>query len=140
MAFNPATTNALTNLTLGGYLTGNIWVLHSRLRYFDPVARRSGLPADVSALVERLTPDEVTVTLVNINPVEPRAVTVQAGAYAEHQFVSASLAGQQVPVGDTSVAVRLDPGAGARLELRMKRYVNRPSLSQPWDRGWMPPN
>ncbi|MBI4473371.1 MAG: hypothetical protein HY646_11935, partial [Acidobacteria bacterium] len=35
MALNPATTHTLVNLMLGGYLTGNIWTLHSRFRYFD---------------------------------------------------------------------------------------------------------
>ena len=36
---NPAATDALTNLTLGGYFAnGRIWTLHSRFRYFDPVS------------------------------------------------------------------------------------------------------
>ena len=34
---NPAATDALTNLTMGGYFAnGRIWSLHSRFRYFDP--------------------------------------------------------------------------------------------------------
>src|SRR5688572_8709197 len=57
MGNNPATTGTLVNQMLGGYLTGNIWTLHSRLRYFDPIERRSGLPEDVAALVEKLTAD-----------------------------------------------------------------------------------
>jgi hypothetical protein len=36
MTFNPATTDSLSKLTLGAYLTGNIWTLHARVRYFDP--------------------------------------------------------------------------------------------------------
>ena len=44
MGLNPAVTDALTNLTMGAFLTGNIWSLHSRFRYFDPVRRRAGLP------------------------------------------------------------------------------------------------
>jgi hypothetical protein len=35
------------------------------------------------------------------------------------------------------VNVRLEPGCGARVEFRMKRYTNQPTLAQPWDRGWM---
>lgn len=84
---NPATTNALTNLTLGGYFSsGRIWVLHSRFRYFDPVKRRAGLPEDVGALVEKLGADSATLTLVNTNPIEAREVVVQAGGYGEHRF------------------------------------------------------
>ena len=62
------------------------YALHCRLRYFDPERRRAGLPEDVAALVERMTEDEVTVTLVNLDPVEARTVIVQGGAYAEHQI------------------------------------------------------
>ena len=70
----PATTDTLVQLTLGGYFAaGRIWVLHSRLRYFDPEKRRSGLPEGVAALVEKLTSDSVTVTLVNTNQLEPQS-------------------------------------------------------------------
>ncbi len=137
MSFNPARTDALVKLTLGGYLTGNIWTLHSRLRYFDPIRRRSGLPEDVGALVEKLSADAVTVTLVNVNPIDARTVLVQAGAYGEHQFLGAAWNGQTVALNDPFVRVRLEPGCGARLEFRMKRYANQPTLAQPWDRGWM---
>jgi hypothetical protein len=39
-------------------------------------------------------------------------------------------------VNSSSFAVRLSPGAGARLTVQMRRYVNRPTLAFPWDRGW----
>ena len=72
---NPAETDTLVNLTLGGYFSrGRIWVLHSRFRYFDPVARRAGLPPDVGALVEKLGADSATLTLVNLSPVVARTV------------------------------------------------------------------
>jgi hypothetical protein len=35
------------------------------------------------------------------------------------------------------VNVRLEAGSGARIEFRMRRYANQPTLAQPWDRGWM---
>jgi hypothetical protein len=83
---NPATTAALTNLTLGGYFaSGRVWTLHSRFRYFDPVNRRAGLPEDVSALVRKLGADSATLTLVNVNPIEARGV--QAGGYGEHRLM-----------------------------------------------------
>lgn len=132
MNFNPATTESLTNLMLGGYLTGNIWTLHARLRYFDPDRRRSGPPPDVTALVEKLDGGSATVVLVNINPVESRRLIMQAGAYAEHQFLSASINGKTAEINRPSVTVNLAPGAGARLTLAMKRYANQPTLAQPW--------
>ncbi len=135
MGYNPAAHDALVKLTLGGYLTGNIWTLHSRLRYFDPVARRAGLPADVGALVEKLAADSVTVTLVNTNAVEPRTVVVQAGAHAEHQILAVETGGQARPAGRSWLTVRLAPGCGARLVLGMRRYANPPTLLFPWDRG-----
>jgi hypothetical protein len=134
---SPAVTDALVNLTAGGYFSsGRIWTLHSRFRYFDPAARRAGLPLDVAALVEKLGPDSATLTLVNVNPIEPRTVAVQAGGYGEHQFESATVGGAATTIGAPVVNVRLEPGAGSRIEFRMARYKNRPTLAQPWDRGW----
>lgn len=137
MNFNPARTDALVNLTLGGYLTGNIWTLHSRLRYFDPARRRSGLPEDVAALVEKINGDTVTVTLLNIDAIDARTVAVQAGAYAEHQFQSVRWSAGSKRLDHPLVTVRLEPGCGARFEFRMARYRNQPTLAQPWDRDWM---
>jgi len=133
MGFNPAATDALSKLTLGSYLTGNIWTLHARVRYFDPVRRRSGLPDDVAALVEAFTADTVSVRLVNVSSVAAREVTVQAGAYGEHQILSATSGGKTVTVNGPALKIRLAPGAGDRLELRVKRYANEPTLRQPWD-------
>ena len=127
MLFNPGAHDALSNLTMGALLTGNIWSLHARLRYFDPVRRRSGLPEDVAALVEKITANSVTVSLVNLNPVEARDVIVQAGAYAEHEFTA--------PQNARWISVRLEPGSGDRLTFGMKRYAHQPTARQPWDQG-----
>jgi hypothetical protein len=140
MGLNPAATTALTNLTIGAYLTGNIWSLHSRFRYFDPERRRSGLPADVGALVEKMDSDSATVALVNINSVDPRTVVVQAGGYGEHRFDTVETGGTTLMIGGPLVVLRLEPGCGARLRFRMTRYVNPPTLAQPWDRGWFAKN
>jgi len=132
----PATTDNLVELTLGGSLAaGRIWVLHSRLRYFDPEKRRSGLPQDVAALVEKLTADAVAVTLVNTNQLEPRTLDVQAGGYGEHQFTAISANGKKTLLQSPVLTVRLAPGAGSKLTLSMNRYVNRPTLAQPWNRS-----
>jgi len=134
---NPPETDALANLTMGAYFSGGrIWALHSRFRYFDPVRRRAGLPEDVGALVEKLEADGATLTLVNVDPIEARTVIVQAGGYGEHRFDSVEVNGKTQTVSGPLLNVRLEPGAGARLRFRMARYVNPPTLAQPWDRGW----
>lgn len=136
MPYNPATVRTLTNLMLGGLHPGHRGsVLHCRLRYFDPVTRRAGLPEDVAALVEKLTADETVVTLVNISPTEPRTLIVQTGGYGEHQCVSVEVDGEETRVDDACFRVRLVPGCGAALKITMKRYANPPTLLQPWDRG-----
>ncbi len=135
LRITPARTDELVKLMLGGYFSrGRIWMLHSRVRYFDPVRRRAGIPPDVGALVEKLAADSVTLTLVNTNPVQPREVIVQAGAYAEHRFTRVEWNGRSVPVNATAFTVKLAPGCGARLRIGMQRYVNRPTLRFPWQR------
>ena len=54
MQFNPASAYALLELMNGGIDPGR-WTmpLHCRVRYFDPVRRRAGIPEDVAALVEK---------------------------------------------------------------------------------------
>ena len=130
---NPATIDALTRLTLGGFPTGRDGgPLMCRLRYFDPARRRAGLPEDVAALVDHLTASEVGVTLVNLHPVAERTVIVQGGAYAEHQFISATAGGITTEVNGPHLVVRLAPGSGERITLTMQRYANRPTLAFPW--------
>jgi hypothetical protein len=126
MGLNPAATDALSRLTLGAYLTGNIWSLHARVRYFDPQRRRAGLPPDVAALVEKFDATSTTLMLVNTNQVEPRTVRIQAGAYAEHQILEAN----SVPVNASDLNVLLAPGAGGRITLHVRRYANPPTLRQ----------
>ncbi len=133
---NPARTDELVKLTLGGFFAGRIWILHSRFRYFDPDRRRAGLPQEVGALVEKLAADSATLTLVNLNPVEPRTVIVQAGGYGEHQFDAVEFQGTRLSVGGPLLTVRLGPGCGGRIVFRMTRYRNLPTFAHPWDRGW----
>ncbi|MCY3707804.1 MAG: hypothetical protein OXG26_02840 [Caldilineaceae bacterium] len=132
---NPAVTENLNRLMLGGLPTGRTGgPLHCRLRYFDPDNRRAGIPADVAALVEKLTADAVTVTLINTGQMSSRRVTVQGGAYAEHQFESVTLNGETVEVEDNTFEVNIAPGCGARLEIATNRYANTPTLAFPWRR------
>ncbi|HVU88732.1 MAG TPA: hypothetical protein VHD36_15530 [Pirellulales bacterium] len=134
LPFSPAVTTALVNLTLGGLYPGHqATPLHARVRYFDPVGRRPGLPDGVSALVEKLSADGATLTLVNVDAVSPHSVIVQGGAYGEHQITGVSIDGKQRSVGGRSFVVHLAPGCGTQLALDVQRYANPPSLVQPWD-------
>ncbi len=131
---NPAVTENLTHLMLGGLPTGRMGAtLHCRLRYFDPAQQRPGLPADVAALVQKLAADETVVTLVNLSPVHERIVTVQGGAYGEHQIDRVTIDGNTTDVNAPFFTVRLAPGCGATLTLAMQRYVNQPTFALPWD-------
>jgi hypothetical protein len=133
-ALNPGTTiGPLIQLMLGGIPTGrDVHALHAYLRYFDPLRRRPGLPEQVGALVEHIAEGDVTLQLVNLDPVEEKAVSVQAGAYAEHRITRARVASADVPLNHSHVTVRLAPGAGARLILSLERYANQPTFAAPW--------
>ena len=142
---NPASVTALIQLTQGGlHIARPPWSptsphqggapLHCRLRYFDPETRRAGLPQDTAALVDHLGADRAAVTLINLNPVSTRTVTVQGGAYAEHRIDAAIVAGERREVRNSAFNVQLQPGCGARLELTMQRYANQPTLAFPWAR------
>jgi hypothetical protein len=132
MKFNPCSVEALLELTMGGVhpgVGGN--VLIASLRYFDPERRRAGLPDDVAALVEKLNADEATVTLVNVNQLQPRTVTIQGGAYGEHEITGVKVGGKESVVGSAAVRITLEPGAGSPLMLRLRRHANRPTLDFP---------
>jgi hypothetical protein len=134
LKFNPADAGTLVRLMLGGLPPGNTAAaLHSRLRYFDPARRRAGVPEDVGALVEEMTADSVTVTIVNLHQTAERRVVVQGGAYAEHRFTEAEVEGRKTALEGAHFTLRLGPGAGARLRLLMKRYANQPTLAFPWN-------
>jgi hypothetical protein len=110
-------------------------LISARLRYFDPTARRAGLPPDVGALVSRLSDDSTTVTFVNLSISEPRTFIVQGGAYAEHEIESVTMDGKQTDVGSTFFTVTLGPGCGGAMTIRMKRYAAEPTEKMPWARG-----
>lgn len=113
-------------------------LLHASVRYFDPDVGRPGLPADVAALVEAITPEGLTLSLVNTHPLDERTVLVQAGGYGEHRFVAvrdaAAPDGPPAPVDSPVLRVKLGPWAQARMELTMERYVNAPTYAYPWKR------
>ncbi|MFC1541926.1 hypothetical protein ACFL50_05710 [Candidatus Latescibacterota bacterium] len=141
MDFNPySPTLTLNRLMQGGYLTGMIWNLHCRVRYFDPVKKRAGIPDDVAALVTEMDDETVKVVLVNINQIEPCEVIVQTGGYGEHQCLQVETGDRMIPVDNRFFTVRLSPGAGAEFVIHNQRYANPPTLAFPWHNGNVPMN
>jgi len=133
---NPVHTEGLLQLTCGGpQIIYHGGLLHVRLRYFDLQASRPGLPPDIAALVESITPDGLTLTLVNTGSLQPRSLLMQAGAFGEHSFTSVTSLDEteraMQPVNDRHMQVNLAPGGVVRLRLGMKRYCNQPSYVQP---------
>lgn len=134
---NPVVLEGLVQTMLGApnhiYHGG---LLHASVRYFDPERRRPGLPPDVAALVERLTPGGIRLKLVNLNPARPREVLLQAGMFGEHRFGRARQVIHYPYQFDTIDAsrfkVRLAPGAVGQLEISLERFVNRPTYRFPW--------
>jgi hypothetical protein len=132
---NPATTDALVRAMFGALVPGREGgLLNARVRYFDPVRRRAGVPPDVAALVSAIDDRRTVVTLVNVGSTARRSVVVQAGGYAEHQFESVMVNGSSHPISASHLTVDLAPGAGATLDFVTKRYANQPTVAFPWNR------
>lgn len=130
---NPAEVWGLVQLMLGGLATRHVGVpWHCAVRYFDAERRRAGIPPSVASLVDHLSADEVGVQLVNLDPVHAKHLVLQSGAFAEHTIDSAAIDGERTEVGGNAMHVRLEPGAGARLLLRVRRFVNQPTVAFPW--------
>lgn len=114
MAYNPATVEALVRLTLSGLPPKHQGeVLQARVRYFDPIRRRPGLPEDVAALVESLEDESTSLVLVNLNQSEPRTLIVQGGAYGEHRCEQVSSEGRTFPIHRSQFLVSLAPARAA---------------------------
>jgi len=132
---NPAATDSMVQLMWGALVPGREGgLLNARFRYFDPVRKRAGVPEDVAALVSELSDTRATVTLVNLNPSQPRTVIVQGGGYGEHQLISVTGDGVTTAIGGPLLSVQLDPGSGQKLVFEMKRYANTPTILHPWQR------
>ncbi len=155
---NPVTTEALIQLTLGApQIIYNGGLLMCQVRYFDTQRQRPGLPEDVATLVEKIEIDHIIVQLVNLSVFEARDVLIQAGAFGEHQFISATYlqrtsdypglqgsAGYAAPelqtedhtitINDHLLRVQLPPATEIRLRLEVKRFFNTPSYRLPWER------
>ncbi|WP_163717758.1 hypothetical protein [Mangrovibacterium lignilyticum] len=130
---NPLKTGNLIRLTTGGNDPGIIGnTLHCQVRYFDPENKRAGLPDGIATLVEKVLPDGIQLTLINTSPSCERTVILQAGAYGEHQFTGIQYNDEYLELNQKQLTIHIAKHSGSQIKLKMKRYVNPPSLDQPW--------
>lgn len=146
---NPVTTEALLQLTTGTpQVLYNGGLLPTRLLYGDPELGRPGLPPDVAALVDSVSPGHTGVQLVNLSSVQTRQVVVQAGSLGEDRidevhftesagdhpgaptaYVSPVSAATTIStaVGGNRLHVVLPPGRTIHLDLRLTLRAFQPA-------------
>ncbi len=148
---NPITTETLVQLTLGApqmlYYGGS---LITNLFYFQADSNRPGLPDEVSALVEKVDDNGVTVHLVNLSASRTHTLIIQGGALGEHRIttitytvtdeeattmidsgankrpLNTTAVKQTITVGDVRVQLEMPALTQIRLDIGLKRYVNPP--------------
>jgi hypothetical protein len=134
---NPVITKGLVQTTMGTPQTVyNGGLLRATVRYFDSDLQRPGLPQDVSALVDGLQANQTKLHLVNLNPVQTRKIIIQSGAFGEHSFTEVSEGQNKISVNGTYFMIELPPASSIHLTIGMKRFVNKPSYSFPWDKNY----
>ena len=136
---NPVVCEALVQLTMGA--PQNIYhdgLLNVPVRYYDGAGKRPGLPEQVGALVEKISNEFIVLNLCNTNAQQEKEVIIQAGAFGEHEFLSAEILDENgeilksMPVDNKWLNIELASGSGVKLKLKTKRFANRPSYETPW--------
>jgi len=153
---NPVVTEALVQLAWGGpQVIYNGGLQQARVRYYDAVRRRPGLPPSVAALVSGIDPAATVVELVNLDPEQDRTVIVQAGAFAEHAIAAMRYTAcedgswlgslydyghgepevieRHADVGGPWLTVRLPASTRIRLVMRLALRSRKPSYATPFD-------
>ncbi len=137
LELNPVILEGLVQCMLGApnhiYHGG---LLHTSVRYFDPVNERPGIPKDVAALVKRITSQSITLELVNLHPTASRQVIVQGGMFGEHKIKRVrqviDYPYQFYTIDHPFFEVMLGPGAVGHLEIDIDRFANKPTYNFPW--------
>ena len=151
---NPVTTEALVQLTTGApQIIYNGGLLHCRVRYFDALRRRPGLPQDAAALVTAIRPGAMELHLVNTSASTERRLIIQAGGFGEHRFGTVRYAQRtsaypgpisngpapephsrpcSLKVDDRYLQVVLPPATELQLTLDMERHAGTPGYHTPW--------
>ncbi len=140
---NPVLMRAMTRVGLGA--PSNIYnggLVQAVVRYFDQDRARPGLPEHVAALVDSVESDRIGLQLVNTSPTETRTVLVQAGAFGQHSFGRVRYEEgdilQEMAVDGKYFSVELRPATSIRLDIGLRRFVNRPTYAFPWHQDGIP--
>ena len=110
-------------------------LLNTRVFHFDPAENKPGLPHNVAALVHKVSPDSVDISLVSTDVLETRTLIIQAGCFGEHSFTTATFGdGRTLAVDGKHLQVKLAPGAQVDINLGMVLHASTdPSYLRPWD-------
>ena len=140
---NPISMRAMTRVGLGA--PSNIYnggLVQAVVRYFDQDRARPGLPEHVAALVDSVESDRIGLQLANTSPTETRTVLVQAGAFGQHGYGRVRYEEgdilQKMAVDGKYFSVELRPATSIRLDIGLRRFVNRPTYAFPWHRDGIP--
>ncbi len=134
---NPIVIKALQQTTMGTpqtiYFGG---LLRATVRYYDADRQNPGLPDEVAALVEQIQKERITLYLVNLDPVHPKKLILQAGAFGEHRFTEVEYlkndAASTLSVDGKYLQISLPASTSIRLMIGLKRFANDPSYDFPW--------
>ncbi|MBI3428612.1 MAG: hypothetical protein HY050_00840, partial [Actinobacteria bacterium] len=144
--FNPVYFEGLAQMTMGAPMhISHGGLQHGKVRLFDGLKMRPGLPEDVAVIVDGLTATTISMQAVNVSKTHLRRLVIQAGAFGEHRFANVDVIKEsgvrQVHVIDGPwCAIDLAPGSGATLIFTVDRYVNKPTYETPWQKSadWDP--
>ncbi len=146
--FNPVYFEGLGQLLFGAPMhISHGGLQHAKVRYFDGEYKRSGLPTDVSAMVDALTGETLSLQVANLSQTKSRNLIIQAGSFGEHTFDSVVITTEDAKsetytVDSKWLSLDLAPGSGASLAFRYTRYVNAPTYETPFSsrQDWDPIN
>jgi hypothetical protein len=118
-----------------------------KVRYFDGQRKRSGLPENVSAMVNQISSDHIRVQIINLNENQSRTLTLQAGNFAENRFDSVEISTedgqvQRIKIDNKWFTLEIGPLAGATLDFKYSRYLHQPTYETPFSNAstWAPIN
>lgn len=144
--FNPVYFEGLAQMTMGAPMhISHGGLQYGKVRLFDGLNKRPGLPEDVAVVVDQLSDTSISMQVINISKSEDRQLVIQAGAFGEHRFTHVEIQGESGTVESHALSGKwctfdIAPLSGAILRFTVERFVNSPTYETPWQRSgdWDP--
>ncbi len=136
--FSPIYFEGLAQMVMGAPMhISHGGLQHGKVRFFDAVLKRPGLPSDVAAVVDSLSATTIGLQIANTHLTQTRSLVIQSGAFGEHSFTQVEITldsgtREIVEIGSKWFQIELGPQAGATLSFSVGRYVNEPSYETPF--------